>query len=35
MTGTKWSEIREKRLTNKQLREGLDNIDFFDETAAA
>ena len=31
MTGTRWSEIREKRLTNKQLRERLDNIESFDE----
>ena len=28
---TKWSEIREKRLTNKQLRERLDNIESIDE----
>ena len=31
MTGTKWSEIREKCLTNKQLCERLDNIESFDE----
>ena len=31
MTGTKWSDIREKRITNKQLRERLDNIESFDE----
>ena len=31
MTGTKWSDIREKRLTNKQLHEHLDNIESFDE----
>ena len=29
--GTKWSDIREKRLTHKQLRERLDNIESFDE----
>ena len=31
MTGTNWNEIREKRLTNKQLRERLDNIESFDK----
>ena len=31
MTGTRWSEIRKKPLTNKQLRERLDNIESFDE----
>ena len=31
MTGTKCNEIREKRLTNKQLRKRLDNIESFDE----
>ena len=31
MTGTEWSEIREKHLTKKQLRECLDNIESFDE----
>ena len=31
MTGTKWSDIREKRLTNEQLRERLDNIEYFEE----
>ena len=30
-TGTKWSDIREKRLTNKQLSERLDNIESFNE----
>ena len=28
---TKWSDIREKHLTNKQLHERLDNIESFDE----
>ena len=32
MIGTKWSDTREKLLTNKQLRECLDNIESFDET---
>ena len=31
MTGAKWSDIREKCLTNKQLCERLDNIESFDE----
>ena len=30
MTGTKWNDIREKHLTNKQLRERSDNIESFD-----
>ena len=32
MTGTRWNEIREKCLTNKQLRKRLDNIESFDES---
>jgi len=35
MTGTKWKEVREKRITNKSLREKLDNIDSFDEIHAS
>ena len=31
MTGTKWSDIRKKPITNKQLRERLDTIESFDE----
>ena len=31
MACNKWTEIREKRLTNKQLHERLDNIESFDE----
>ena len=31
MTGTKWRDIREKRPTNKQLHERLDNIESFNE----
>jgi len=35
MTGTKWKEVREHRITNKSLREKLDNIDSFDEIYAS
>ena len=35
MTGTKWKEVRENRITNKSLREKLDNIDSFDEMYAS
>ena len=31
MTGTKWRDLREKRITNKQPCERLDNIESFDE----
>ena len=31
MTGTKWNEIREERLTNKQLCKLLNNVEYFDE----
>ena len=31
MTGTRWREIRENKVSNKSLREKLDNIDSFDE----
>ena len=31
MTGTKWRDIREKRITKKQIHERLDNIESFDE----
>ena len=31
MTGTKWIDIREKSLTNKQLRKCLDSIESYDE----
>ena len=35
MTGTKWKEIRENRISNKSLREQFDNIDSFDEIYAS
>ena len=35
MTGTKWKEVREHRITNKSLREKLDNIDSFHEIYAS
>ena len=31
MTGTNWKDVREKHLTNKQLRQCLNNIESFDE----
>ncbi len=34
MTGTRWKEIRENRISNKLLREKLDNIDSFEEIYA-
>ena len=34
MTGTRWKEIRENRISNKFLREKLDNIDSFEEIYA-
>jgi len=35
MTGTKWKEIRESRISNKSLREKLDNIEPFDKIYAS
>ena len=35
MTDTKWKEVWENRITNKSLREKLDNIDSFDEIYAS
>ena len=35
MTGTKWKEVRENRITSKSLRERFDNIDSFDEIYAS
>ena len=34
MTSTRWKEIRENRISNKSLREKLDNIDSFEEIYA-
>ena len=34
MTGNRWREIRENRISNKSLREKLDNIDSFEEIYA-